>query len=1501
MKKIFSSILLLHITFISFSQLKSFSPDQANFMKELNSFMSANNNEEGKNAFNVFEEEVKKGNLTQEQIEQLISISNDMLGKKLRPSPAFANLLNSVTSFLASGQLPETYDRWMQVNSELLQNSKNATFIKWLEFSDPFFGKNALYDSGSKTWYYSAFDYNMKVVDGIPQIQFPEVTLSGTTATDRFTIANTSGTYYPTEEEWRGKKGTANWMRAGLDSNNIYVTFPPQYKIVTSKNDYRIDSATFYYIGQLQKPLLGAFTDKLLLNYNPEKVEYPQFRSYDASIKIKDIIDKVDYYGSFFMKGANIAGAGQDSSLARLDFRNINDIVVMTTRAKNFLIKPDAIFSQHAEIVLRINKDSIYHPDANLNFDAIHRAVTITRGEIGANGSAYYSSYHNMDADVDQIAWLIDDTIMAMRNVLGAGQKRSYFESEGLFSNELYSSIQGISPANPIVLFKRYSEKLGTREIPAAQLARELNPTLTVDGIRSLLYEMMKEGFLYFDAETQLVTLKDKIFNYTNSYTGKIDYDIIQIMSQTEKPNAIIDLNKKSMRLDGVDQVFLSDSQFVLFYPDSAALEIRKNRDMFFSGRVVGGNADFVGNTFYFSYDTFDIKMANVDSMILYVESTEVDEFGNTLYLPVKTSFSVLSGKLQIDKSDNKSGRKPFKEYPIFISYSSSKADYEKAEVFDSIYKKEEFYFKVDPFTIENLDEVDYTKMKFGGTMISDGIFPDFEEELSLQKDRSLGFKTKTPSQGFSMYGGRGNYKDSIYLSNEGFRGSGSISFMASNSTSKDFLFFPDSTLAKIDQFNVAKTEKGIQFPSVQNTNVSMNWMAYDDDMRITMGETPFQFFDGYTQFKGYVDVTSQGLESTGTMEWLDVALSSNKFKYGAMTMTSDTADMKIQSIDPVKLALKLNDVRADVDFSKKMGNFKSNNDTLMTEMPFNMYKTTINEFNWDMEAKILDFTSTNKKYGTFISTNKTQDGLNFEGTNGKFDMKSYVLGVEGVPFITIGDSHVIPDSGKVFVEAEAKMRTLKNAQIIGDTLFTYHTIKGATLDIYGRNSLKGKGFYDYVNTKTGPQKVPLDEIGIKKTLDSLSGYDNFQVYAKGYVSDSIKFVLEKNVNFKGAVEMNTPDQFLKFRGFVKLNIADTSDTYAAWFRIDDFIDPANPIFSLDFAKDESNNDSLFAGIFRNTDSTDLYMRIMGKRRQKNDPMVFVARGQGYYDEQEDKYFFGNLDKLFDPSLPGGIMTYDNKNSEVACEGPLLLGLKTDLCEVTSYGTIQKSVKDSVFKMDATVGVALPLPEDLLKTIGETLYAGNSESAPIDYSTELTLLSALNSISEDTREAEKLVKSLNEIGYLTKPKDSKMTLLTNNLQLFWDSKTKSFHSSSSQGQIVWFGNQQFNQDIKCYAEFGKKTSGDYFTIYFETPYEDWLYITYRVGQMKILTSNDGINKSIFDMDAGKRTIKNDNGRDLVFMMESKPQVTKFVKRMQTSLGEPVTGAPDISGDEEEDR
>ena len=72
----------------------------------------------------------------------------------------------------------------------------------------------------------------------------------------------------------------------------------------------------------------------------------------------------------------------------------------------------------------------------------------------------------------------------------------------------------------------------------------------------------------------------------------------------------------------------------------------------------------------------------------------------------------------------------------------------------------------------------------------SGGIFPDFEEKLSIQKDYSLGFIRKTPENGFNIYDQLANYDNEIRLSNEGLKGSGSIEFYTSTAMSDDITFY---------------------------------------------------------------------------------------------------------------------------------------------------------------------------------------------------------------------------------------------------------------------------------------------------------------------------------------------------------------------------------------------------------------------------------------------------------------------------------------------------------------------------------------------------------------------------------------------------------------------------------------------------------------------------------------------------------------------------------------
>lgn len=83
------------------------------------------------------------------------------------------------------------------------------------------------------------------------------------------------------------------------------------------------------------------------------------------------------------------------------------------------------------------------------------------------------------------------------------------------------------------------------------------------------------------------------------------------------------------MTVNGVSNVHLSDSQKVAIFPYNQQIRIGRNRDMDFDGVVEAGLFTIFGHNFRFSYDTFKINLANIDSIRIAVEIDEVDAYGN--------------------------------------------------------------------------------------------------------------------------------------------------------------------------------------------------------------------------------------------------------------------------------------------------------------------------------------------------------------------------------------------------------------------------------------------------------------------------------------------------------------------------------------------------------------------------------------------------------------------------------------------------------------------------------------------------------------------------------------------------------------------------------------------------------------------------------------------------------------------------------------------------------
>ena len=148
---------------------------------------------------------------------------------------------------------------------------------------------------------------------------------------------------------------------------------------------------------------------------------------------------------------------------------------------------------------------------------------------------------------------------------------------------------------------------------------------------------------------------------------GKRTMMLLSIYSETKAPvdNAVLDLKNFGLTVNGVSNVFLSDSQNVAIYPYNQQLTLKKNRGFKFDGVVKAGLFTFFGNDFQFSYDTFKIRLQKIDSIKVAVETEEKDVYGNPMIKEINSLIQLATGELYIDDPNNKSGLKSLTQYPI--------------------------------------------------------------------------------------------------------------------------------------------------------------------------------------------------------------------------------------------------------------------------------------------------------------------------------------------------------------------------------------------------------------------------------------------------------------------------------------------------------------------------------------------------------------------------------------------------------------------------------------------------------------------------------------------------------------------------------------------------------------------------------------------------------------------------------------------------------------------
>ncbi len=1465
-----SVCLMLPATCLRAQQVKSFSSDPVRFIREMQDFLEETNKREAEKLMQSFNAVWGAGRFSSGQQEAIYTMSNLMLKKRLKAFPDFQNYLLTLIGFSQSGLSEQDFNNWNSSLEKLVQ-SKARKFAEYLDVCSGLFSRNILYESGSVKWYASDNRFNFGF-DSLPRIEFKNIDLTCEAKGDSLVIQGVSGTYYPTLKQFFGTSGKVNWERAGIPANEAWAGLG-SYGIDVTGSEFGSDSATLTYTKYFKTPLKGRFSDKLLANATRENTGYPRFDSYDQNLEIRELIRDADYRGGFSVKGNKMVGSGNAGQDAHLTFKR-NGKRFLVAASKNFVVKADRVISSEASVTIYFENDSIYHPGLEFKYLYKDKEVSLIQNSETGNASPFFDSFHHVDMYFDGLSWKVDDPIIDLKILTAAGEHKLAFESSNFFRQERIFQLQGIMEQNPLSLVKQYAQKYQLTEIYVQDFGRSIRQN--DEQTRRLLISLSNQGFLAFDYANDKAVLKEKLYFYLDALTNKVDYDVIRFESVISgKPNASINLLNFDITMRGVSRINLSDTQRVYVVPAEQEIVLKANRDFTFAGRVHAGRSDFYGKDFSFDYKNFKFLLSHVDSIRLKVLSDTADTNGDRLLIPLKSVLQNVTGELYIDKEDNKSSRRKSSIHPVFKSNKDSYIFYDYPDIYGAVYNRDKFYFHLDPFTIDSLDNFSSGGLAFNGEFVSADIFPVRRDSITIQPDYSLGFQRRTPAGGLAVYKGKGRFTDDFSLSHQGLEGKGKIEFLSSSFNSSHILFFPDSANADAQDFEIKKQVlAGVGFPEVKASDVYINWRPYLDKMYIFKKTKNFDLYDNQVTLDGNLVLSSKGLNAAGLIAFGQSELESRNFDLLQSRFGADTSDFRIHSDDKDILAFQTSNVKSDVDLEKRTADFKSNGGGSFVSFPINQYICYIDQFKWLMDKKMIELGSPAGKdapglagrASEFVSVHPFQDSLRFSAPFAAYSLSDYLINARDVKEVLVADASIQPDEGKVTVEKNAVMRTFQHARVVANTSTKHHTMLNAEITVTGRKTYSGTGDYDYLDQARVRHLIHLTRIAI-----DTSG----QTYANGEIPDTADFTISPNTQYKGKVELLASDPLLRFTGFARVN-HQCESIAKNWFSFSSVIDPAGVTIPIKDPQNE-NREKLSVAIIFAGDSTNVYSTFLSQKKKSSDLEIISADGVLNYDNATELYQITNIEKLKNRDMPGNYISLNDRNCSVYGEGKINLGTNFGQFKLQAEGNVTHNMSIDSVEFDVMLDMDFMFSEEALKAMSELILAfpvlqATNDNRPVFVRGMTDILGK-----------EKYDKFNGEVNLYGSPKkvpdELAHGLFLTDVKMSWNKGTLTYRSKGPIG-VGYIQKVPVNRVMDGYLEIIRRRNGDVLNLYLEVA-QTWYFFNYQRGVMQAVSSDHKFNDIINNMKPEKRVADEKNGAaPYQYMVSTDRKKNEFVRKFK---------------------
>lgn len=1406
----------------------------------------------------------------------VVKLSQVMLKKNIRARNGFYQFLQTQIAFTASNQSAESYNQWLKGMQKYLSEHNIKIYNDAMEATYNLLNSNCIYLSNLSRWSFedgARYIFREDTARGVYADFTSPINLTYATKKDSNTIYNTIGKVYLMEGLWEGNGGTVNWQKAGLNPDSVFATIK-KYNVLLQTPGFIADSVTFTNKEYFSHTLEGTFEDKCT-DKATNTSKYPQFNSYKREEIIKNIFQDVDYVGGFTQQGGRFLGTGDQKEPAKLVFYSEGK-VFMVAKAIEHPFSREGIITQDCQVTFYVQNDSIYHPGLKMNYNKSTRQILCSDNKKGISASPWIDSYHSLDIYTEAVYAGLGEHTIEFTSIKGPSKKSfATFESNNYYSDMRWYKIQGVDEISPLYKVKAYTDKYGTKQFTVKQFSKFTGYDITQ--CKLLLMNLSLNGFMSYESYRETAIVKEKLYDYIKANQKRKDYDALRFISSTTdgEANAVLNIYDMDLRLSGVETFSLSDSHNVAITPLNGKMVMQKDRDFSFDGSIAAGRFRMAGVNCKFSYSKFMIDLPQLDSMRFFVPSFNDT---NTLVM-IQTPIQNLQCQMIIDSASNKSSIKNIDGYPMLSSTKNSYVYYDYPHIQGGVYKRDNFYYELEPFVIKNMFSFKTDSIRLKGSLKSAGIFPDIDESLIVMKDYSLGFKKDLASTGLPAYGGKGVYHKSIDLSCNGLLGTGEFVYGASKSTSKMFVFHPDSMFCTTQTFEY-------KAPDVQVTKTLEHLYPHLDYMIVEQKAEPFNMYaTNNSNHKGYLKVTPTALSGGGQNKTDEMIVVADDFKYYPDHYTSDSANFTLMALDGNSVAFDARGVKANVNLKQRKGAFTSKSGVQKNDLPYLQYECYVDKFSWDMDNKLLSLqnsasTSSNgfdskdimdiidaeQPGAEFVSVHQAQQGLAFHAVDAKLNLQTNELKADGVYLIRCADAAIRPQPANIVLHPGAQMDTIESSTIVFNTESKLHRAYDARVHIASGKLYSANGYIDFKDAEG--KKTPI----FFKEITSATGTS--VAYADVVKDEPLN--LSSAFKFYGEVACFAADTNMSFDGGVTLAL-DCNDRENPYLKFKAKLDPTNIEIPISEAPVDVDGNRITTSIL--FDENNLKPIIAFFTSDKEADNVFI-KAQGYltYDKKSNEYRIASREKLADmQNVIADYLSVNKSSCKAKGQGNIQFGFPIGgVVKTNNYGEIKASTKgEESVNIRTSLAINFPFSAEALDIMGRNMYE-DMNLPEIDFENS-RYRNFINYIFGDEK-GEALYQDLVEHGdWENIPDKLNYTILLPDVNLNWD-PVRSSYLALGDAEVGIVGKHQVNKKMKTRIQMVKSGIATEIRIYLEQDLDNWYFFSYNGASMSAVSSDEQFND--FVKNAKSKEFKGANGKLYTFRLASENDKRKFIRNIE---------------------